>query len=111
MDPSLLWRAALVQALLVAAVFAALVAAPLPEGFFEDYGAITGPLAWIGCSFTTGAILSVPTWRLVIAATAGGVAGAVVGVLIGHNAGLPVAIAVLAAVVARRARAPAQRRG
>ena len=60
MDSSLFIRAALIQALLVAALFAILIALPLPDDFFEDYGWISGPVAWILFATATAQILSLP---------------------------------------------------
>ena len=97
MDSSLFLRAALVQALLVAALFAILVALPLPEDFFEDWGFLSGPLAWILCATATGRILRLPLALVAFAAAAGGVAGAVVGIGVDHTLGLLVAIAVFGA--------------
>ncbi len=97
MDSSLFARAALVQALLVAALFAVLLALPLPDDFFEDYGWISGPLAWIACAAATARILSLPWSLAVFAAAAGGVAGAIVAIALDHTAGLVVGIAVFAA--------------
>jgi len=97
MDSSLLARAALVQALLVGALFAVLVALPLGDDFFEDYGWITGPVAWVGCAAVAARILSLPAALAVFAAVAGGVAGAIVGLAVDHTLGLVVAIAVFAA--------------
>ena len=97
MDSSLFVRAALTQALLVAALFAVLIALPLPDDFFEDYGWISGPVAWIACAAVTARILSLPRELALFAAVAGGVAGAIVGISLDHTAGLIVGIAVFAA--------------
>ena len=97
MDSWLFARAALVQALLVGALFAVLVALPLGDDFFEDYGWITGPVAWVGCAAVAARILSLPPALAVFAAIAGGLAGAIVGVALDHTVGLVVAIAVFAA--------------
>ena len=97
MDSSLFVRAALVQALLVAALFAVLVALPLSEDFFEDYGWVSGPVAWIVCAAGTARILSLPPGLALFAAAAGGIAGAIVGVAFDHTAGLIVGIGVFAA--------------
>ena len=97
MDSALFVRAALIQALLVAALFAILIALPLPDDFFEDYGWISGPLAWIACAAATARILSLPRELALFAAVAGGVAGAIVGVALDHTAGLVVGIAVFGA--------------
>lgn len=97
MDSSLFTRAAVVQALLVGALFAILIALPLGDDFFEDYGWITGPVAWIACAAATGRILRLPASLVLFAAAAGGVAGAIVGLVASHAAGLIVAVAVFAA--------------
>ena len=97
MDSSLFVRAALVQALLIAALFAVLIALPLPDDFFEDYGWISGPIAWIACAAVTARILSLPRELALFAAVAGGVAGAIVGIALDHTAGLIVGIGVFAA--------------
>jgi hypothetical protein len=96
-DSSLFVRAAGVQALLVAALFAVLIALPLPEDFFEDYGFVSGPLAWILCAAATGRALRLPLALVAFAAAAGGVAGAIVGLGVDHTLGLVVAIAVFGA--------------
>jgi hypothetical protein len=97
MDSSLFARAALVQALLVGALFGLLIALPLGDDFFEDYGWITGPVAWIACAAVAARILALPPALALFAAAAGGIAGAVVGLALDHTAGLIVAIAVFAA--------------
>jgi hypothetical protein len=97
MDSRLFWRAALVQALLVGVVFAILVALPLGEDFFEDYGWVTGPVAWILCALATGRILSFPLELTLFAAAAGGVAGALVALVSSHAIGLIVGVAVFGA--------------
>ena len=96
-DTHLFLRAAVTQALLVAALFAALIALPLPDDFFEDYGWISGPVAWIACAAITARILSLPRALALFAAVAGGVAGAIVGIGLDHTAGLIVGIGVFAA--------------
>ena len=97
MDSRLFWRAALVQALLVGIVFAILVALPLGDDFFEDYGWVSGPLAWILCAFATGRILALPLDLTLFAAAAGGVAGTIVALVTSHAVGLVVGIAVFGA--------------
>lgn len=97
MDSALFVRAALVQALLVGAVFGILIALPLGDDFFDDYGLITGPIAWILCAAATGAILKLPRDLVLFAAVAGGVAGFLVSLPASHTVGLLVAIAVFGA--------------
>jgi hypothetical protein len=97
MDSALFIRAAVIQALLVGALFMVLVALPLDGDFFEDYGWITGPVAWLACAAVAARILGLPRELAVFAAVAGGVAGALVGLMLSHAAGLVVAVAVFAA--------------
>ena len=74
-----------------------LVALPLDDDFFEDYGWLTGPIAWLACAAVAARILRLPRELALLAAVAGGVAGALVGVTLNHTAGLVVAVAVFAA--------------
>jgi len=98
MDQRLFWRAALTQAIAVAVLFGILVALPLPEDFFEDYGIVAGPLAWILCAVIAALILKLP-WQLALfAAAAGGVAGVLVDIAgAKHYIALPIAVAVFGA--------------
>jgi hypothetical protein len=91
------WRAAIVQAVLVAALFGILVALPLSKDFFDDWGIVVGPLSWIVCSLVTGRILGLPLSLTAFAAAAGGVAGTLVGLAASHIVALPIAVAVFAA--------------
>ena len=99
MNFALLPRAAGVQLLLVGVLFAVL-ALTVPRSFFEDNGAVVGPLAWIGCSLITGRVLGLPLGRTALAALAGGATAGLVGIAVDHVVSLPVAIAVFAAVCA-----------
>jgi hypothetical protein len=98
MDKRLFWRAALVQAAAVAVVAGVLIALPVGDDFFEDYGIVAGPLAWALCAVVTALILKLP-WQLALfAAAAGGVAGTLVDIAgADHWVALPIAIAVFAA--------------
>ena len=97
MDQRLFWKSLLVQLACLAVVFAILMALPIPEDFFEDYGWITGPVAWIACSFVTALILSMPAAYVVFSAVAGGVCGALVFLVAGHYPGIAIALLVFAA--------------
>ena len=79
MDRSVLWRAALVQALAVAVLSIALALA-LPHAFFEDWGWLAGPGAWVLCALVTARVVGLP------------VAGTLVGAAL---AGLPSLVAVV----------------
>ncbi len=97
MSTWLFWKSLVVQAAAVAALFAILVALPLGENFFEDYGFVTGPVAWLACSVLTARVLSMPAPYVLFSALAGGVCGALVFLVAGHLPGTIVALLVFAA--------------
>jgi hypothetical protein len=107
-DTRLFWRALAVQAIAVAVVTAVLVALPLGDGFFEDWGFLTGPLAWLGCSLVTARVLSLPVPFVLFAAVAGGVAAAIVLLVVSHWPGLVAGLLVFAASCASFASEGAQ---
>jgi hypothetical protein len=101
MDRSILWRAAVVQTLAVGVLFAAL-AVTLPHSFFEDWGALVGPLGWIAASLVTWRLLALPIVGVALASAVAGCAAALIGVVAEHAVALPVAIGVFAALCALR---------
>jgi hypothetical protein len=96
-DKGLFIRALVVQAVAVGIVFAVLVALPLGDDFFKDYGLVTGPVAWIACSVVTARVIAVPLGLVLFAALAGGVAGALVALVTSHTVGLVISLLVFAA--------------
>ena len=91
MDTSLLWRSALVQLVLVGLLFVILALA-LPKSFFETWGWLTGPVAWMGCAAITARILRMDLNDTLLGALLAGLAS-VVGVLVGaHQIGGVVSI-------------------
>jgi hypothetical protein len=101
MDRSLLWRAALVQTLAVAVLFAVL-ALTLPRSFFEDWGAVVGPAGWIAASLVTMRVLALSLGRVALASAVAGVLAALIGAVAEHAISLPVAIVVFALICAAR---------
>lgn len=98
MDKRLFWRAALVFAAVVAIEAGILIALPLDEDFFEDYGLVVGPLAWIIGAVVTAVILKLPWTLALFAAGAGGVCAILVDAAGGKHWMVPiVGIAVFAA--------------
>jgi hypothetical protein len=95
-DTRLFWRAAAIQAVLVGALFA-LLAVALSDDFFDDWGVVVGPLAWIACSLGTGRLLRLPLPFTAFCALAGGIAGTLVALAIDHIPGAAVAVLVFAA--------------
>lgn len=97
MNARLFWKALGIQTATVAALFTILVALPLDEDFFEDWGFVVGPVAWLACSALTGRLLSLPLAYVLFAALASGVAGTLVLLVAGHWAGMAAALLVFAA--------------
>jgi hypothetical protein len=105
MDRSVLWRAAAVQAASVAVLSIAL-AIVLPHSFFEDWGWIAGPAAWIACALVTAAVVRLPRLRVVVGAALAGLPSLLFVVVGAHWAGAVVAIVLFALWCARLAREP-----
>ena len=97
MNQGLFWRSLGVQALTVVGLFLLLLALPLDEQLFRDYGFAIGPLSWAACSLVTARVVALPSALVLFAALAGGIAGTLVGLAAGHAAGLVVALLVFAA--------------
>jgi hypothetical protein len=96
-DKGLFLRSLAVQALAVALLFAVLLVLPLGDDFFEDFGLVTGPVAWLACSLVTARVLSLPPGLALFAALAGGVAGGLVALAASHTIGLVIGLLVFAA--------------
>lgn len=102
MNRSVGWRAALLQALLVAAAALALAVA-LPRAFFVDWGWAAGPGAWAVCALGVGVALRLPLLPVLVGA---GLAGLpmLVGVAVDvHWLGAPLALAIFGYWCARLA--------
>jgi hypothetical protein len=94
------WRVAAVQ-LVAVAVLSVLLAIVFSHGFFEDWGWLVGPAAWLGCAWVTARVVGLePAPALVRAAGAGAVSA--LFVLIGlHWLGALVAVGLFAYLCAR----------
>jgi hypothetical protein len=103
MDRSVLWRAALVQALAVAAVSIALAIA-LPHSFFEDWGWLAGPGAWMACALVTARVVGLPIAGTMLGAALAGLPSLLAVVLGVHWLGAVVAVGLFALWCARLAR-------
>lgn len=88
-------RVFLVQVLLVALV-ALVLALLLPRSFFESWGWISGPIAWLLCAWATSAILGLPGARTVVGAILVGIPSVLFVVLGLHWLGALVAAILLA---------------
>jgi hypothetical protein len=99
-DSAILWRVAVVQVAAVAAL-SLLLALVFSHGFFEDWGWLTGPLAWMACAWLTARVVGLPEAPVLIRAALSGIPS-LLFVLIGlHWLGAAVAIAVFATWCAR----------
>lgn len=98
LNSRLFWRALAAQALLAGSVFAILVLLPLPEDFFEDYGFVAGPLAWLASAYVVSRFaLPIPLSLGMFSALAGLVAGTLVMIATSHTPGGVAALLVFAA--------------
>ena len=100
------WRVGVVQ-LVTVAVLSLLLALIFSHGFFESWGWLVGPLAWLGCAWLTARIVGLEPAAALVRAVLAGVVSAL-AVLVGlHWLGALVAVglfAYLCAVDARIAR-------
>jgi hypothetical protein len=105
MDRSILWRAAAAQLVTVTAV-SLILALTLPHSFFDDWGWLTGPAAWLGCAGLTAWALNLNVRGVLLGAVLAGIPSAL-AVLAGvHWLGVAIAIAAFAAWCAWLARRP-----
>jgi hypothetical protein len=95
MDTSILWRSAVVQ-LVAVAVLSIILAVLLPHSFFDTWGWITGPVAWMLCAALTARVLDLPLWSTLLGALLTGIPS-VICVLIGaHTVGEVIAVVLFA---------------
>ncbi|MGK2931219.1 MAG: hypothetical protein ACSLFD_00320 [Solirubrobacterales bacterium] len=91
MNREILWKSVLVQLLAVVAV-SLVLGLLLPKSFFEDWGWLSGPTAWIACSVFTAAVLRLPRGVVVLGAILAGVPS-VIAVIVGiHWLGVILAV-------------------
>jgi hypothetical protein len=100
MSTGLFFRAAVVQLVAVAALSAVLGLA-LPEGSFEDWGWLVGPLAWMTCAALTALMLRLPTGPTLLGAAVAGIPSGLAVVLGVHWLGAAVAVVLFAIWCAR----------
>ena len=96
MDRSILWRAAIAQVVAVAAV-SLLLAVTLPRSFFDDWGWLTGPAAWLGCAALTAWALNLGVRGVLLGAVLAGIPSALAVIAGVHWLGVAVAVAAFAA--------------
>jgi hypothetical protein len=102
-DRSVLWRAAVVQALGVAVLSLAL-GLTLPHSFFDDWGWLAGPGAWALCALVTARVVGLPALPTLVGAALAGLPSVLAVVVGAHWLGAVLAIVVFALWCARLAR-------
>lgn len=105
MDGSVLWRSAVIQTAAVVAASLAL-AAVLPDSFFEDWGWLSGPLAWLACAALTATVLGLPRGPVLVGAVLAGIPSAIAVVAGIHWLGVALAVALFALACAQVAGRP-----
>jgi hypothetical protein len=90
-----LWRAALLQLAAVALLSIALGLA-LPEDFFEDWGWLAGPAAWMLCAAFTAGVLRLPLGPALLGAALAGLPSLLAVAIDVHWAGAVLAVALFA---------------
>lgn len=103
MDSEILWRVAVVQVVAVA-VLSLLLGLLLPHSFFEDWGWLSGPLAWLLCAWLTARVVGLPEAPVIVRAALAGIPSLLFVLLGLHWLGAAVAIAVFAILCARMPR-------
>jgi hypothetical protein len=100
MNAGVFLRAAVVQLVAVAALSAVLGLA-LPHGFFESWGWLVGPAAWIACAALTAMMLRLPTGPTLLGAMLAGIPSALAVLIDLHWLGAAVAVVLFALWCAR----------
>jgi hypothetical protein len=91
MSVGVFWRAAVVQLVAVAAL-AAVLGLALPHGFFEDWGWLVGPGAWIACAGLTAMMVRLPAGPTLVGAMLAGIPSALAVVAGAHWLGAGIAV-------------------
>jgi hypothetical protein len=108
LDTAILWRVAVVQALAVL-VLSLILALVFSHGFFESWGWLVGPLAWLACARFTAWAVGLPPGPVLVRAILAGIPS-LIFVLFGlHWLGAAVAIGIFAAWCAQLPRPAAGR--
>ena len=95
MDTSVLWRSALVQ-LVAVAVLSIILAILLPHSFFDTWGWVTGPVAWIACAALTARVLDLPLASTLVGALLAGIPSVICVIVGAHTVGEVIAIVLFA---------------
>jgi hypothetical protein len=94
------WRVAAVQLIAVAAL-SVILALALPHSFFEDWGWLAGPAAWLACAAFTARVLRLAPGPAMLGAALAGIPSAIAVLLGAHWLGAAIAVVLFAAWCAR----------
>jgi hypothetical protein len=95
-DSEILWRVAVVQLVSVAAL-SLVLGLLLPHGFFEDWGWLSGPTAWLLCAWFTAWVVGLDTGPVVLRAAGAGLPSLLFVIVGLHWLGALVAVGLFAA--------------
>ena len=87
--------------LVAVAALSIVLALTLHHSFFEDWGWLAGPGAWLACAALTGRLLGLPTGPILFGAALAGIPSALAVVIGVHWLGAAVAVVLFAAWCAR----------
>jgi hypothetical protein len=102
MDVRMGAKALLVQLVLVGVLFVILAVA-LPKSFFQDWGWLTGPLAWLLCAVATARIVRLPVVGTLVGSVLAGIPSLIFVVVGIHWLGMVVMLGLFALWCARLA--------
>jgi hypothetical protein len=94
-DSEILWRVAVVQVVAVAAL-SLLLGLAFSHVFFESWGWLVGPLAWMACAWLTARIVGLPEPPVLLRAAIAGIPSLLFVLLGLHWLGAAIAVAVFA---------------
>lgn len=100
MDTEILWRVAVVQ-LVAVFVVSLVLGLLLPQSFFESWGWLSGPLAWLLCARFTAWAVGLPPQPVLIRALLAGIPSLLFVILGLHWLGAIVAVALFAYLCAQ----------
>ena len=100
MSVGIFWRAAALQ-LVAVGVLSALLGVALGHAFFEDWGWLVGPAAWIACAWLTARALRLPLQPALLGAVLAGIPSALAVLVDLHWEGAALAVLLFAAWCAR----------
>jgi hypothetical protein len=95
MSAGLFLKVAVVQLVAVASL-SVLLGLALSEGFFEDWGWLVGPLAWLACATLTALVLKLPVRPTLLGALLAGIPSVLAVLLGAHWLGAAVAVVLFA---------------